>query len=219
MRVVKGITVFIVSFALLVSGYVLYTGTTYGIPILQTLFPYPANVEVFEDGSYIQLEDPPSEDEVEEMDVRDTDNVLRIPSVDIEETLQSMNTYKNSQGIKVINPYQSKYVYHVRDWGDLGQTEDMIVLAMHSIKGKPDIPGSKLINITAGKSTLQEGETIELDNLSYSVTGIHKMNKRTVVNSEKIWKDEPGKLLLFTCLQREGGRSVENIIIEAHIND
>lgn len=219
MRIMRGIIVFIVSFTLLVSGYVLYTGTTYGIPVLQTLFPYPSNVEVFEDGSYAQLENPPSPEEVEEMEVRDTDKVLRVPSVGIEETMQSMQTFTNSQGIRVINPFKSKYAYHVRDWGDLGQSEEMIVLAMHSLKGKPDIPGSKLINITEGTSTISEGAEVEVDGLDYSVSTVHKMNKNTVVNSEKIWNDEPGKLLIFTCLQREAGQSVENIIIEAQLTE
>lgn len=208
----KGLLLVVFVFIFFVAGYCAYTGTGFN-----DLFSSPPpDAEVFDDGSYVVLDDPPSEEEIETMDAKETNNVLKVPSVGIETQLQSMNTYRNAHGDKIINPYLSKHAYHVRDWGELGQKEDMIVIAAHSIKGKPDIPGSKLIDIEAGRSTLSDGDEIEIDDFSYEVSEIHTMNKNTVVDSD-VWENEEGKLLIFTCLQRQEGRSVDNIIIEAHL--
>lgn len=173
-------------------------------------------IETLADGTRIQSEDPVSADQVREMDVKPAKGRLRVPSVDVDAPLLSMHTYQH-HGVRTITPPTHENPYVVRDWAEPGDTDGMVVVATHSTRGRPDLPGSRLIDIDRGSSTVQKGAYVFVDGHKYVVSKVHNQSKGTVADDQDVWKDEPGKLLLITCLQRPAGKSQQNVIIEAHL--
>lgn len=200
-------------FALGLALLILARGTS-GIPLLDTT-PHPTSIETLADGTQIQLEDPPTSSQRTQMRPTTTSHKLIIPDAGIDTTLKEMNLYTDGTGQKIINPPTSANPYLVRDYGPPNSTTGMTVIAMHSIRDAPTIPGSKLINIDTQQATITPGALITIDTTTYRVTQIHNQNKQTVTTNTALWENKPGKLLLFTCLQRTQGKSTNNIAIEA----
>lgn len=162
----------------------------------------------------IILDDPPSKAEIATMDERDTTDRLIIPRLGLNVPLSSMSTYTRN-GATIINPPRPEKAYVVRDWGHAGDVSDMTVIAMHSIRGRPDIPGSQLIDIDAQQATVHTGEDVIVANVRYRITKVHSLRKDTVATDDELWRVKPGTLLIVTCLQRSEGLSLNNIVIEA----
>lgn len=175
-------------------------------------------VETLANGDTIRHEAPPTRDNIAAMQITATsDHTLRIPAAGIDTELKTLSLYHES-GQPVLNPPTSDHPYLVRDYGTPNDPAHMTVIAMHSIRHAPHIPGSKLINIEHGTATVAPGDTVYVDDIKYTITKIHNEPKRQVASDGALWRDEPGKLLLFTCLQRASGHSFNNIVIEAHRN-
>ena len=172
---------------------------------------------VLPDGSRAVLEDQPSESEIEQMNVADSAHRLVIPKVGVDTQLKVMSTYSRG-GERMINPPTFEDAYLVRDWGDANEAEEsMVVVALHSTRRLPDVAGSRLIDIEAGKARVGAGDEIGVDGHVYRVKAVHVQSKKSVPSAAELWRQEPGKLLIFTCLQRSSGRSLDNVIVEAYL--
>lgn len=166
------------------------------------------------DGTAIELDDPPTKKDIREMAISETKLDFVVPKVGVNTTLKEMSTYKRG-GKKVINPPGITRAYAVRDWGEPGDPESMSVIALHSVRRYPDIPGSRLIDISRGQARVGEGDRIDVNDESYRVVKVHKIKKNELATAPGLWDEKPGKLLVITCLQRTEGKSVNNIVIEA----
>lgn len=161
----------------------------------------------------IKLEDPPSQEEVESMDIQPLDGDFIVPSVGMSTGLESMSEVNGS-----INPPGLQNGYMLRDHGTPDSPEDgTVYVAIHSVQGA-DLPGNKLINVEDATSAIGEGDTIEVSGHEYAVNNSYVVDKDKIGERQELWEEEPGKLVVLTCLQRPEGRSLQNVVIEAHSN-
>lgn len=172
------------------------------------------------EGNNVQLEDMPNESEVKEMDIKPVSGDLKIQSVGLGVGLSEMSTYKDkTTGLGVINPPGLTSAYLVRGYGDVEDSESgTTYIAMHSVAGGSS-PGNKVIDIQAGKIKVQEGDEIEVKGHDFTVTDAYLNSKSETPNDKDLWKQEDGKLVIITCLQRTSGPSVQNAIIVAESDE
>lgn len=161
----------------------------------------------------VSLEEPPTEEEIAEMDIKPLEGDLVVESVGLATSLKEMSLVNN-----VINPPGFDSAYMVRGWGTPDNPEQNTIVALHSIKGR-DVPGNKLMDMEGKRTTVEKGDIIKVQGKSYRVYGATTLGKEAVSQDDKLWENHPGKLLLFTCLQRNAGYSVENVVIQASMVD
>ncbi|MDN5587386.1 MAG: hypothetical protein L0G69_12585 [Brevibacterium sp.] len=158
----------------------------------------------------VRLEEPPSEAEVEGMKIEALDGDFRVPSVGLDTGLETMSEVNGA-----INPPGLRNGYVVRNHGSPDHPErGTTYVAIHSVQGA-DLPGNSLIDVKAGEPTVEAGESITLQDHDYTVTDAYTVPKSDISVDDRVWADEPGRLVILTCLQRASGRSVDNVIIEA----
>lgn len=161
----------------------------------------------------VRLEEPPSDAEVEDMKIEALDGEFQVPSVGLATGLESMSEVNGA-----INPPGLRNGYVVRNHGTPDHPErGTTYVAIHSVQGA-ELPGNKLIDIAAGEPTVDSGETITLQDHDYTVTDSYTVSKTDISGDDRVWADEPGRLVILTCLQRTSGRSVDNVVIEATTN-
>lgn len=158
----------------------------------------------------VQLEEPPSETDVEEMQIEALDGEFQIPSVGLDTGLETMSEVNGA-----INPPGLRNGYVVRNHGTPDHPErGTTYVAIHSVQGA-EMPGNTLIDVDAGEPTVEKGESITLQDRDYTVTDSYTVPKTDISGDDHVWADEPGRLVILTCLQRSSGRSVDNVVIEA----
>ncbi|MDN5659835.1 MAG: class F sortase [Brevibacterium aurantiacum] len=158
----------------------------------------------------VQLEEPPSETDVEEMQIEALDGEFQIPSVGLDTGLETMSEVNGA-----INPPGLRNGYVVRNHGTPDHPErGTTYVAIHSVQGA-ELPGNTLIDVDAGEPTVEKGESITLQDRDYTVTEAYTVPKTDISGDDRVWADEPGRLVILTCLQRRSGRSADNVVIEA----
>lgn len=158
----------------------------------------------------VQLEEPPSETDVEEMQIEALDGEFQIPSVGLDTGLETMSEVNGA-----INPPGLRNGYVVRNHGTPDHPErGTTYVAIHSVQGA-ELPGNTLIDVDAGEPTVEKGESITLQDRDYTVTDSYTVPKTDISGDDRVWADEPGRLVILTCLQRSSGRSADNVVIEA----
>ncbi|WP_166973621.1 class F sortase [Brevibacterium atlanticum] len=166
-----------------------------------------------ESRSDVELEDPPSKTEIDEMKVEALDGQFQVPSVGLSTGLETMSEINGA-----INPPGLNNGYVVRNHGTPDHPErGTTYVAIHSVQGA-ELPGNKLIDVGAGKPRVRSGETITLQDRDYTVTDSYVVPKTDISGDDRVWADEPGRLVILTCLQRSSGRSVDNVVIEATVD-
>lgn len=137
------------------------------------------------------------------------DGRLVIPSVDLNVPLGEMRTVN---GVVAPPGFDSAYVVR-----DVGSANGLTLVAMHSMRGGGVGPGNALIDVKEGRVRVERGETIRLDGVDYTVTETAVVPKRELSHRTDIWNDEPGRLVLTTCLQNaQNTPSATNAVIIAH---
>ena len=162
------------------------------------------------DEADIQLEEPPNEAEVEDMQIEALDGDFQVPSVGLDTGLETMTEVNGA-----INPPGLRNGYVVRNHGTPDHPErGTTYVAIHSVQGA-ELPGNTLIDVDAGTAAVGKGESITLQDRDYTVTDSYAVSKTDISEDDRVWADEPGRLVILTCLQRASGRSVDNVVIEA----
>lgn len=158
----------------------------------------------------IQLEEPPNKADVEDMQIEALDGDFQVPSVGLDTGLETMTEVNGA-----INPPGLRNGYVVRNHGSPDHPErGTTYVAIHSVQGAK-LPGNTLIDVDAGKAAVENGESITLQDRDYTVTDSYTVSKTDISGDERVWADEPGRLVILTCLQRNSGRSADNVVIEA----
>ncbi|SMY03080.1 hypothetical protein BSP239C_03453 [Brevibacterium sp. 239c] len=166
-----------------------------------------------EDDAQIQLEEPPDKAEVEDMQIEALDGDFQVPSVGLDTGLESMTEVNGA-----INPPGLHNGYVVRNHGTPDHPErGTTYVAIHSVQGA-ELPGNTLIDVDAGTAAVETGESVTLQDRDYTVTDSYTVSKTDISGDDRVWADEPGRLVILTCLQRASGRSADNVVIEAVAN-
>lgn len=164
--------------------------------------------------SQVRLEDPPSQEDVAAMAPEPLEGDLVVESVGLSVGMDEM-----SEVAGVINPPGLERAYMLRDHATPDTPEaGTTFIAIHSVRGAP-LPGNKLINVEAASSAVHPGDSIVVQGRSYTVTDAFTEDKTTVGSHDSVWEEKTGRLVIFTCLQRQSGHSLKNVIIEAQADD
>lgn len=147
----------------------------------------------------------------------DTGARFRAPSVGLDVPLGEL-----SMSDSTITPPGFRSAYRVRNLGVSPDqaTEGTVFVAMHSLRGGGKGPGNFLIDVDRQESRVAPGDRIEVAGVPYDVTSTELVPKDRLGATASIWTDEPGRLVVITCLQRpDGSPSVDNLVVRARLTD
>lgn len=133
---------------------------------------------------------------------------LVIPSLDLSVPL---GTAAVESGVVTPPTFDAAYV--VEGYGRPGGRGTTYV-AVHSGNGI-EAAGNALIDVAAGRSTVLPGAVMAVDGTFYEVIEVRVVDKALLVEDARLWEPVDGRLVLFTCLQREAGRSLQNVVVVA----
>lgn len=139
---------------------------------------------------------------------------FRVPSVGLDVGVGELSEIDGE-----ITPPGFKEVYLVRNRGvGLAQAETgTVYVVTHSVRPGA-APGNSLIDVADGRSALSAGAKILVGDRAYTVTRAFTVEKTALASTADIWTDQPGRLVVVTCLQREQGRSLQNSVITAQLD-
>lgn len=170
------------------------------------------------EGNTIELEVPVTEEDVENMDIQpvfDEEGDLRITieNVGLDSTLAMMNTVDN-----VINPPDATQVYVLRDFGTTIDEPGAgtIYAVAHSLRSGIG-PGNYLFDVPNDEILVSKNDIITISDLEYVVENIELIDKDKISTNERVWENKPNQLIFITCLQREQGRSLQNLVVFARL--
>lgn len=152
---------------------------------------------------------PPSQEEISDMDPQPTGGRIIAPEVDLDAPLGEISIPQSN----IINPPDFEHVFIFREYGTVDDPDSgTVYAATHSLKGS-NSPGNDLINVDTGAPTLGEDDEIAVDGQKYQVIESHKTSKTELPADEDIWDaDIDNRLVLITCLQRTAGKSIDNVV-------
>lgn len=120
-----------------------------------------------------------------------------------------------------INPPTFTAAYWIEPYGDpvgaAGEADNTLYLAAHSTNtGKY---GFDPLLDEDGDSTLGAGDVVEVSTpggtVAYTVERTQRYDKDELPDAAEVWEAVPGRLVLITCTQEDGGRSTENLVVVA----
>jgi hypothetical protein len=136
------------------------------------------------------------------------DGLLRVPSVGLSVSLGQVQVVDG-----VVNPPTSDAAYLVSGYGDPHGAGTAYV-AMHSGRGV-EAAGNVLIDVDAGQARVHAGDQVFVDGVPYVVQEVRLVEKAVLPEESDLWVPVDGRLVLFTCLQRPEGRSIQNVVVIA----
>lgn len=179
-----------------------------------------ANAPVDLEGNAIQLapEDTPAPETIAEMEVEpgtpESDRLV-VPSVDLDVPIGTLSAVDG-----VITPPGFTEAYYVRNMGVSASdaSDGTLYLVTHSVKDGY-APGNALIDVDAGTARVTSGDSLAVGGLTYVIDETVNVDKDELATHEALWTNDPGRLVLITCLQRSEGRSLQNVVIIASLQE
>ena len=159
------------------------------------------------DGNAVAMvRDSLSPRDVDRMAVASTSLRFRVPSVGLDVPLEELSEVDGS----IVPPgFTSAYLVRNRGVGPSAASSGTVYVVMHSVRGGR-APGNYLINVARRKATRVGG-------LAYVIDGSWTILKGSLASAHDVWHDVAGRLVVITCLQRTTGRSLDNVVITAHL--
>jgi hypothetical protein len=120
-----------------------------------------------------------------------------------------------------INPPTLTAAYWIEPYGDpvgaADEADNTLYLAAHSTNtGRY---GFDPLLDAHGDSTLDAGDVVEVSTpggtVTYTVERTQRYDKDELPDAAEVWEAVPGRLVLITCTQEDGGRSTENLVVVA----
>ncbi len=204
-----GLLLIIVS-VLLIAG-----GVTFGV---WSLWPSnQGNQLVDMDGRVVVPDDPsatsPEFMEAADMVEDDGGDGFVVPALNLDVPLGSVNEVNG-----VMNPANFTNVFTIRNRGVgslEGADQGTLYMVTHAIYGG-NAPGNILQN--GGQAALAPGDIIKADQRQYKFESAEVINKKEIDKHAELWTDDPGRLVLITCVVRpEGGIADDNLVIIASL--
>ncbi|MET3452295.1 class F sortase [Curtobacterium sp. 1544] len=163
-------------------------------------------------GNRVQAEDVPTA-AASASAVADSGGQFVVKSVGLDVPLGALNAVGGT-----VEPTGFTSAYWIRNEGvsTKDPAKGTVFVVMHSLRNGGVGPGNYLIDVKDQKSKVGLGTTIQVDGVTYKVTGAQAVKKTDLSRSATIWADTPNRLVVITCLQRpQGGPSVDNMVIQA----
>lgn len=136
------------------------------------------------------------------------DGLLWVPSLALSVPLGQVQAVDG-----IVNPPTSDAAYVVSGYGD-PHGAGTVYVAMHSGRGVEAV-GNALIDVEAGQARVAAGDDLYLDGVTYIVREVRLVDKSVLPDESDLWSSVDGRLVLFTCLQRSSGPSIQNVVVIA----
>lgn len=163
-------------------------------------------------GNSITLDIPLTDDEIDQMNIEPLSHVsVVIEELGLDSLLSTMNSVNG-----VINPPDATRSFLLKDYGtslDNPEKGTLYVVA-HSLKSGV-APGNYLFDWNNDKILVEKGNIIKISELQYKVSSVELSEKTSIGDHKTIWNNTPETLVFITCLQRQEGRSIQNLIVVA----
>lgn len=176
----------------------------------------PRTVPDMHGNSVVVEGDFPSPATVAAMDAQsDIGERFHIPSVGLDVPLGALDETAGA-----ITPPEFTSAYLVRNRGEslADASAGTVFVVMHSIRGDGVAPGNYLVDSDAGRSKVVAGATITVGDRSYRVARSITVPKAQLPFESEVWADQPGRLVVITCLKRaDGGPAVDNLVLFADL--
>lgn len=112
----------------------------------------------------------------------------------------------------VVNPPTHEDAYLIEGYGT-PHGEGTTYVAMHSGRGLPEAAGSALIDTETGEATLDGGELLFVDGVTFRVSEVRVLGKGSVAGEEDLWQQVDGRLVVFTCIPLDSGPGVNHVVV------
>lgn len=158
------------------------------------------------DGTLIAFDVPPPSGTVAQVGTER----FRVPAVGLDVALGSVTMVDG-----VLTPPGFTAVYLVDGMGGTLESaaDHTLFAATHSVVGGR-APGNALVETETGTLLVSPGDVIVVDTLRYRLETSQVIPKSEVPADEQLWADEPGRLVLITCLQKpDGSPSESNLVV------
>jgi len=151
---------------------------------------------------------PTPEAIIEEVVVSPEIGRFMVPSLDLNVAFRTMTVSA------VIDPPDYVSVFEVLGLNSYGLEipESSVFLATHALSRGGHAPGNYLVNDN-DEATLQPGDEIFVNGVVYEFTHAISMSKTDLPFSQEVWNNDPNRLVIITCVPRDNGRAVDNIIL------
>lgn len=136
------------------------------------------------------------------------DGLLWVPSLALSVPLGQVQAVDG-----IVNPPTSDAAYVVSGYGD-PHGAGTVYVAMHSGRGVEAV-GNALIDVEAGQARVAAGDDLYLDGVTYLIREVRLVDKSVLPDESDLWSSVDGRLVLFTCLQRSSGPSIQNVVVIA----
>lgn len=155
----------------------------------------------------------PDPSTVDQMQVQESTERFKVPTVSLDVPLASLLEVNNT-----ITPPGFTQAYWVRNRGvaPVDAANGTVYVVSHSV-AKGLAPGNYLFDVASGTSTVKAGDEIDVSNVKYIAQSWKTISKDQLANESDLWTNEPGRLVLVTCLEEPDGSSPNNMVIIANI--
>lgn len=158
--------------------------------------------------------DVPDAGVIAEMDVV-ADSGLRfaVPALGMDVPMGELSVVRSA-----LTPPGFVQAYRVRNLGvGLDQAPDgTVYVVMHSVN-RGFAPGNYLFDVASATARVTAGDAMTVGGIDYVVDGSQLIDKTALSTTGALWTDEPGRVVVITCLQRTQGRSLQNLVITGHL--
>ncbi|MFT8593431.1 MAG: class F sortase [Bifidobacterium sp.] len=145
--------------------------------------------------------------------VQDLGLTLEVPAVSMKVPVGELSAVDG-----VITPPTFTQAYLVRNRGvGLQKAADGTVYVVTHSLSDGFAPGNYLFDVAAQRATVKRGDALRIAGLNYSVDSSEMIAKTSLASRSDVWDSVPGRLVLITCLQRQHGRSLRNLVIFAQL--
>lgn len=114
--------------------------------------------------------------------------------------------------------FTSAYLVRNEGVGLRDASRGTVFVVMHSLRNGGVGPGNYLFDLSSGRPSVADGAEITVGSRTYRVSSSATIAKSRLAQAQDLWTNEPGRLVVITCLQRPaGGPSLANIILIAQL--
>ncbi|WP_258370244.1 MULTISPECIES: class F sortase [unclassified Curtobacterium] len=138
---------------------------------------------------------------------------LRVPSVGLDVPVGAVSAVDG-----VVVPPGFRSAYWVRDRGRPVEDAERgtVVLVMHALGGGGRAPGNAIVR-QDGTVRVRAGDEVRVGDHRYRVEASRTVRKSGLA-ADALWSDEPGRLLVVTCLPSpDGSAATRNVVVAARL--
>jgi sortase (surface protein transpeptidase) len=142
---------------------------------------------------------------------------LRIPSIGLRANVGAMHVRGP------VDPPTPASAYWLSDYGTVGPAAtNTAYIAGHTWRGGNGV-FNPLLHVADSSYTVHPGDTVIVDtpggSYTYDITDVELYEKATLGDQAGLWQNVPGRLVLVTCFQYNGGTSShQNLVVYAQLH-